>query len=82
MEAKMKEVNDHMQNCYFARILHVPDKQLWDQLQATKMEVEWSNQRAEVAEEKGKVEERLQLAKTKPGGLLDAKDEAIHNLKQ
>ena len=40
MEEKMKEINDHMEKYDFAGIPHIPGKQLWDQLQATKMEVE------------------------------------------
>ena len=57
-----------MENCDFAGIPHVPDKKLWNQLQATEKGMEWANQRVEEAEAKvKKMEDRMQLAKTKLG---------------
>ena len=70
-----------MQTC--VRILHAPDKQLWDRLQATKKEVKPANRRVEKAEIN--VQERkdcLQIAKTKLGALFDAKDKEINLLRE
>ena len=71
-----------MQNCDFAGIPRVPDNQLWDQLHATE-EVEWANQRAkEVRDKVNKMEDRMQLAKTKVGALQDPKHALEQQLAQ
>ena len=31
MKEKMKEADDHMQNCDFTEIPHIANKHLWDQ---------------------------------------------------
>ena len=77
----MKEADDHMQNCDFLAIPHRLDRQLWDQLRATKKKVKHANQRAEKAKANvKKMEDRIQLEKTKLGVLLDAKDETTSGM--
>ena len=58
-------------------------KKLWDQLHETKKEVEQANRRVEEAETTiNKMEDHMQLAKTKLGAVRDAKDKTIHALDQ
>ena len=79
----MKEADDHMKNCDFARIPQVPNKHLWDQLWALQKEVKHANQKAvEAVDKVKKMEECLELAKTKIGALLDAKENATQESQQ
>ena len=78
----MKEAYNHI--CDFGGIPHVADKYLWDKLRDIEKELERDNQQAEETEAKVmKMDsELLELAKTKIGALLDAKGDAIEELKQ
>ena len=83
IEEKLREAKEHIQTCDFLGIPHVLDKKLWDQLQAKEKEAQHTNRQAKEVEAKvKKMENRMQLAKTKLGAFLDAKDKRIHALKQ
>ena len=82
-QEKVKQVEDHMQHCGFVSIPHVPNQQLWDQLRQTEKKVEEANDRAAKAEENvKKMEDRIELAKTMIGALLENVDNAIQELKK
>ena len=52
VEAKLKEADEHLQTCDYVGIPHVPDRQLWDQLQKKEKLIERANKRIEEAETK------------------------------
>ena len=72
-----------MQHFDFVDIPHVPDQKLWDQLRATERQVKEANDWANKAKEKvRKLEECIELTRTKIGEGVNERDKAIQELKQ
>ena len=80
---KVKKTGDHMQHFDFVDIPHVPDQKFGDQLRATERQVKEANDQANKAKEKvRKLEECVELTRTKIGEGVNERDKAIQEFKQ